>query len=363
MADKIVVMNSGDIEQAGPPLELYDRPANLFVAGFIGSPGDEHAGRRRSATAASVPATALTGRCRRRRRDGAGRRSSMAFAPSICASIQQGIPATVLIVEPTGSETQVHDARRRASADRRLPRAHFGAARRDAPHRARSGAHAFVRKTAPACASDARIETNTEEGGTTMAQIITRRDALRLGAEAAAALACGGRGRGPHPARRRARRRTCRSRRAPRCACCGRCVSCSRTRTMFRANCAKFQQATGVEVRVDFVGWEDIAPADRGHRQHRRRPRHHHRLSTRTRTSTPTSWSSCPTSPSTSARDTAAGLPRAEVRQEATAPTTGSACRSAARGGPLVWRKSAVNEAGFEGSPTTTPSFSISAAG
>ena len=38
MADKIVVMNHGVVEQAGPPLELYDRPANLFVAGFIGSP-------------------------------------------------------------------------------------------------------------------------------------------------------------------------------------------------------------------------------------------------------------------------------------------------------------------------------------
>ena len=38
MADKIVVMNHGRIEQAGAPLELYDRPANLFVAGFIGSP-------------------------------------------------------------------------------------------------------------------------------------------------------------------------------------------------------------------------------------------------------------------------------------------------------------------------------------
>ncbi len=38
MADKIVVMNNGNIEQAGAPLELYDRPANLFVAGFIGSP-------------------------------------------------------------------------------------------------------------------------------------------------------------------------------------------------------------------------------------------------------------------------------------------------------------------------------------
>ena len=38
MADKIVVLNAGRIEQVGSPLELYRRPANLFVAGFIGSP-------------------------------------------------------------------------------------------------------------------------------------------------------------------------------------------------------------------------------------------------------------------------------------------------------------------------------------
>ena len=38
MADKIVVLNRGNIEQVGSPLELYHRPANLFVAGFIGSP-------------------------------------------------------------------------------------------------------------------------------------------------------------------------------------------------------------------------------------------------------------------------------------------------------------------------------------
>ena len=38
MADKIVVLNKGRIEQFSTPLELYDRPANLFVAGFIGSP-------------------------------------------------------------------------------------------------------------------------------------------------------------------------------------------------------------------------------------------------------------------------------------------------------------------------------------
>jgi multiple sugar transport system ATP-binding protein len=38
LADKIVVMNGGAIEQVGTPLELYRKPANLFVAGFIGSP-------------------------------------------------------------------------------------------------------------------------------------------------------------------------------------------------------------------------------------------------------------------------------------------------------------------------------------
>ena len=38
MADRIVVLNEGRVEQIGSPLELYDHPANLFVAGFIGSP-------------------------------------------------------------------------------------------------------------------------------------------------------------------------------------------------------------------------------------------------------------------------------------------------------------------------------------
>jgi multiple sugar transport system ATP-binding protein len=38
MADKIVVLNAGKVEQYGSPLELYEKPENLFVAGFIGSP-------------------------------------------------------------------------------------------------------------------------------------------------------------------------------------------------------------------------------------------------------------------------------------------------------------------------------------
>ena len=38
MADKIVVLRDGYVEQVGRPLDLYHNPANLFVAGFIGSP-------------------------------------------------------------------------------------------------------------------------------------------------------------------------------------------------------------------------------------------------------------------------------------------------------------------------------------
>ena len=66
MADKIVVMNGGNVEQIGAPLDLYDRPANLFVAGFIGSPamnfvkgrveGEQLPGRRRDRAAVAAGA-------------------------------------------------------------------------------------------------------------------------------------------------------------------------------------------------------------------------------------------------------------------------------------------------------------------
>src|SRR5712691_10314236 len=38
LADRLVVMNAGTVDQIGPPLDLYERPATVFVAGFIGSP-------------------------------------------------------------------------------------------------------------------------------------------------------------------------------------------------------------------------------------------------------------------------------------------------------------------------------------
>jgi multiple sugar transport system ATP-binding protein len=107
MADKIVVMNGGNIEQAGPPLELYDRPANLFVAGFIGSPA-------MNLVRGQIRGGVFTGA------DGTGwTLQPNGHAPPEGPAVygirpehlrldpEGGFPATVQLVEPTGSETQV----------------------------------------------------------------------------------------------------------------------------------------------------------------------------------------------------------------------------------------------------------------
>ena len=106
MADKIVVMNHGVVEQIGPPLELYDRPANLFVAGFIGSPAmnmlegriEEGAFRMADGSAWPLPA------------NGSGAAAGeviYGIRPEHLRIDPSGIPAEVQVVEPTGSETQV----------------------------------------------------------------------------------------------------------------------------------------------------------------------------------------------------------------------------------------------------------------
>ena len=86
MADKIVVMNNGNIEQVGPPLDLYDRPANLFVAGFIGSPAMNMVKGTVARRLAAHGGRHARGRCRptaRRRKEGP---PSTACGPSICSS-------------------------------------------------------------------------------------------------------------------------------------------------------------------------------------------------------------------------------------------------------------------------------------
>jgi multiple sugar transport system ATP-binding protein len=104
MADKIVVMNAGNVEQIGAPLELYDRPANLFVAGFIGSPamnfvrGRIEGGRVQSGKISLPVPPGLA--------NGEGRAVIYGVRPEHWRLDPDGIQATVRVVEPTGSETQ-----------------------------------------------------------------------------------------------------------------------------------------------------------------------------------------------------------------------------------------------------------------
>ncbi|KAA0970754.1 sn-glycerol-3-phosphate ABC transporter ATP-binding protein UgpC [Aureimonas fodinaquatilis] len=103
MADKIVVMRDGVIEQIGPPIELYDSPENLFVAGFIGSPSmNLIKGKAAEAGFCTldglivpyndrVPPEAVT----------------YGIRPEHIIIDHSGVPVEVAVVEPTGSETQL----------------------------------------------------------------------------------------------------------------------------------------------------------------------------------------------------------------------------------------------------------------
>ncbi|MGA2129176.1 MAG: sn-glycerol-3-phosphate ABC transporter ATP-binding protein UgpC [Xanthobacteraceae bacterium] len=109
MADKIVVMHDGIVEQIGAPLDLYDRPDNLFVAGFIGSPamnclkGALRVNGRaefEGAEGLRLPvAAAPTG--------SDGRPVIYGVRPEHFVLAEDGAEAIVQVVEPTGSEVQV----------------------------------------------------------------------------------------------------------------------------------------------------------------------------------------------------------------------------------------------------------------
>ena len=109
MADRIVVMRDGFVEQIGTPLDLYDRPANLFVAGFIGSPGMNLIRGKISAIGPlafiadgggelPLPAGAALER---------GAEVIYGIRPEHLAIGQGAVTADVLLIEPTGAETQV----------------------------------------------------------------------------------------------------------------------------------------------------------------------------------------------------------------------------------------------------------------
>ena len=105
MADKIVVLHDGVIEQIGAPLELYDNPANLFVAGFIGSPAmnfirgrvEEGVFRTAKGLSLPLPANADIGKL-------GGRDLVYGVRPEHIRAAESGIEGRVELVEGTGSE-------------------------------------------------------------------------------------------------------------------------------------------------------------------------------------------------------------------------------------------------------------------
>jgi multiple sugar transport system ATP-binding protein len=105
MADKIVVMNAGKVEQIGTPLELYDNPANLFVAGFIGSPAMNLLPGHVNGSGISVGAGIELPNPTRNLE--AGRKVLVGVRPEHLAVDASGVAAEVVIVEPTGADTQI----------------------------------------------------------------------------------------------------------------------------------------------------------------------------------------------------------------------------------------------------------------
>ena len=108
MADQIVVMRDGHIEQIGSPLELYDRPTNRFVASFIGSPSMNMLEGRVSRDGGVF---VDVGPVRLPVPDHAalidGRAVVFGVRPEHLELSDDGLPVTVSVVEPTGSETHV----------------------------------------------------------------------------------------------------------------------------------------------------------------------------------------------------------------------------------------------------------------
>jgi multiple sugar transport system ATP-binding protein len=109
MADRIVVMNNGVVEQIGTPLELYDNPANVFVAGFIGSPSMNLI--KGTIKAGAKPVFEAGGGIRlplaKVEKNWDGKAAIYGVRPEHLEIGRTGAPAEVTVLEPMGSETQV----------------------------------------------------------------------------------------------------------------------------------------------------------------------------------------------------------------------------------------------------------------
>ncbi|MEF0942265.1 ABC transporter ATP-binding protein [Rhizobium sp. BR 362] len=104
MADKIVVLNGGKIEQFGPPMELYRNPANTFVAGFIGSPEiNLFQAEVRGSSAITADGTSFP------LAEGLAPNTKITYGirPQHITLASAGVKGVVLLVEPTGEEQEI----------------------------------------------------------------------------------------------------------------------------------------------------------------------------------------------------------------------------------------------------------------
>ena len=112
MGDRIAVLSAGELQQCADPRTLYERPANRFVAGFIGTPPVNLLeamvaadGRGVTVAGATLPVGAAQAAVLAARSGGA---VTIGVRPEHLSHGPVGIPARVELVEPLGSETLVH---------------------------------------------------------------------------------------------------------------------------------------------------------------------------------------------------------------------------------------------------------------
>jgi sn-glycerol 3-phosphate transport system ATP-binding protein len=106
LADRLVVMNAGNVDQIGPPLDLYERPQTVFVAGFIGSPAMNLVAGRRDPRGIAIGDLVLPA-------DGAagepGRPVTVGLRPEDLELAGDGpIPLKTELLERLGADTIVH---------------------------------------------------------------------------------------------------------------------------------------------------------------------------------------------------------------------------------------------------------------
>src|SRR5207253_2220644 len=100
LADQVIVMRAGRIEQAAPPAELYVRPATIFAARFIGTPPMNVISARALAKANGEAAPAVPNR-------GSVEGLALGVRPEAVHIHDRGVPARVVAVEYLGADTLV----------------------------------------------------------------------------------------------------------------------------------------------------------------------------------------------------------------------------------------------------------------